>query len=114
MSGWGTLDNLAATGTVTTASGSATVSGFGGATFTTEIEVGDSVTIASNKYRVTAIAGAGSLTIDPVAATTSANVTAYIQQGPKFVQNTASGNVYTIQNIYGVSADEVTDRKSVV
>ena len=29
MSGWGTLDNLAATGTVTTASGSATVSGFG-------------------------------------------------------------------------------------
>ena len=108
MSGWGTLDNVAATGTVTTASGSATVSGFGGTAFTTEIEVGNSITIASNKYRVTAIASASSLTIDPVAATTSANVTGYIQQGPKFVQNTAAGNVYTVQNIYGVSADEVT------
>ena len=107
MSAWGNLDNVLISGNVTTTSGGATVSGFGGATFTSNVEVGDSIIISGAKYRVTAIASAGSLTIDPVAASTLANVKAYVQQGPKYIQNTAAGNVYTIQNVYGVSADEV-------
>ena len=105
MSGWGTLDNLAATGTVTVVSGSATVTGSGTA-FTSNIKAGDSVTIASNKYRVTNVGNATSLSIDPVSATSTSGAKAYVQQGPKFVQNTAAENVYSIQNIYGISADE--------
>lgn len=108
MSSWGNLDNVLISGNVTTTSASATVSGFGGAAFTTDVETGYSIFIAGQKYRVTAIASNGSLTIDPAAAATSDNVKAYVQQSPKYVQNTAPGNVYTIQNIYGVSADEVS------
>ena len=105
MSAWGNLDNLAATGTVTVVSGESTVTGSGTA-FTSNIKAGDSVTIASNKYRVTNVGNATSLTIDPVSATSTSGAKAYVQQGPKFVQNTAAENVYSIQNIYGISADE--------
>lgn len=107
MSAWGNLDNLAAIGTVTVVSGSATVTGSGTA-FTTNVEAGDSVTIASNKYRVTNVGNATSLTIDPVSATSTAGATAFVQQGPKYISNVTTQNTYSIQNIFGVSADEVS------
>ena len=106
MSAWGNLDNLAATGTVTVVSGESTVTGSGTA-FTSNIKAGDSVTIASNKYRVTNVGNATSLTIDPVSATSTSGATAYVQQGPKFIANVTAQNTYTIQNVYGISADEV-------
>lgn len=106
MSGWGNLDNLAATGTVTVVSGESTVTGSGTA-FTSNIKAGDSVTIASYKYRVTNVANATSLTIDPVSATDSSGVKAYVQQGPKYVANVTAQNTYTIQNVFGVDANEV-------
>lgn len=107
MSAWGNLDNVLISGNVTTTSASATVTGYGGAAFTTNVDVGDSIIIEGSKYRVTAIASASSLTIDPVAAATTNNVKAYVQQGPKFIANVTTNNTYTIQNVFGVSADEV-------
>lgn len=108
MSGWGKYDNVTATGTVTLTSGSATVVG-SSTTFGTDVKAGDSISVAGNKYRVTAVANASYLTIDPVAAGSGGGATAYVQQGPKFVANTAPamGNILTIQNVYGASANEV-------
>lgn len=105
MSAWGKLDNLIAIGTVTVVSGSRTVTGNATA-FTSNIQAGDSVTIASNKYRVTNVGNATSITIDPVSATSNVGAKAFVQQGPKYVSNVTTQNTYSIQNIFGVSADE--------
>jgi len=119
MSSWGNRDNVTLTGTVTTSTSSNTVSGFGGAVFEDEVNAGDYIIIAANKYQVfkvvsnsTIYISEGTGTVADNAATTSANVTAYIQQGPKYISNTAANtsiqdNVYTIQNVYGVHRDEV-------
>lgn len=107
MSSWGNLDNVAATGTVTAYVGNTTVTGSGTA-FTTEIDARDYITIGGRKFQVDTITSDTvlDLTANGIAA---AGVTAYIQQGPKFVANVSSGNLNepTIQDVVGVDRVEI-------
>lgn len=108
MSSWGNLDNVVISGNVTTVTTSPVVSGFGGAAFTSNVKDGDYIIIASNKYQVANVTSATELYLTANAATNSANVKAYIQQGPKYVSNIdISENVYTIQRVYGVDRNEI-------
>jgi hypothetical protein len=108
MSSWGNLDNVILTGNVTTATSSDAVNGFGGTTFVGNINPGDYVVIASNKYQVQNVVSNSRFYITNVAATNSANVKAYVQQGPKYVANVSfPANNYSIQNIYGVDRVEI-------
>lgn len=112
MSSWGNLDNVTISGTVVvaTANGNAVL---GVSTvFETNVKAGDYLTIASNKYQVEKVIDDTHIYLTSNAATTSAGVTAFLQQGPKYIANAnvlAEGtNVYTIQNIYGVDRNEIT------
>jgi hypothetical protein len=108
MSSWGNLDNVLISGNVTTSNVSATVSGYGGAVFLSNVDAGDYIIIAGNKYQVATVTGDGTLTLTANAATNSDNVKAYVQQGPKYIANVATTeNVYTIQNVYGVDRNEI-------
>lgn len=110
MSSWGNLDNVLISGNVTTSDTSTTVTGYGGADFTVDVDAGDYITIAGNKYQVALVTSASVLTLTANAATNSDNVKAYVQQGPKFVANVANGNLNepTIQDVYGVDRVEIT------
>lgn len=111
MSSWGNLDNVTLAGTVTTADDSVTVAGFG-TSFVGAVNPGDYIIIDANKYQVNTVTSATSLTLTNVAATNSDNVTAYVQQGPKYVSNVIFDdraiNLYSIQNIFGVDITELT------
>ena len=114
MSAWGNLDNLTAKGTVTTTSTSDLVNGFGGTEFTTNVMAGDYVTIASNKYQVQNVVSNTQIYLTNVAATNSANVKMFIQQGPKYIGNviTDPANVYggySIQRVFGADRLEVAN-----
>ena len=109
MSSWGNLDNVTISGTVVvaTANGNAVL---GVSTvFQTNVRAGDYLTIASNKYQVERVNSDTSLFLTSDAATDSAGVEAYLQQGPKFVANVASGNLNnpTIQDVFGVDRVEI-------
>lgn len=108
MSSWGNLDNVVISGNVTTTTTSPVVNGFGGAAFTSNVKDGDYIIIASNKYQVSNVTSDTRLYLTANAATNSANVKAYVQQGPKYISNIAvSENVYTIQRVYGVDRNEI-------
>jgi len=108
MSSWGNLDNVIISGNVTTVTTSATVSGFGGSAFLSNVDAGDYIIIAANKYQVATVTGDGTLTLTANAATNSDNVKAYVQQGPKYIANiSVDDNVYTIQNVYGIDRNEI-------
>jgi len=108
MSSWGNLDNVVISGNVTTSNVSATVSGYGGSAFLSNVDAGDYIIIAANKYQVATVTGDGTLTLTANAATNSDNVKAYVQQGPKYIANiSVDDNVYTIQNIYGIDRNEI-------
>lgn len=109
MSSWGNLDNVLISGNVTTSNTSTTVTGYGGADFTVDVDAGDYITIAGNKYQVALVTSASVLTLTANAATNSDNVKAYVQQGPKFVANVANGNLNepTIQDVIGVDRVEI-------
>lgn len=114
MSAWGNLDNLTAKGTVTTSNSSDLVNGFGGTEFTSNINAGDYVTIASNKYQVQNVVSNTQIYLTGVAATNSANVKMFVQQGPKYLSNAISdpSNVYggySIQRVFGVDRDEIAN-----
>lgn len=116
MSQWGNFSNLTLKGTVTTATTSDLISGFGGTEFTSNIKPGDYLVIASNKYQVFNVVSNTQVYISNVAATTSDNVKAFLQQGPKNLSNVTTynsragrqSNVYNIQNVYGVDRQEIT------
>jgi len=109
MSSWGNLDNVQLSGNVVTATTGNTVTGYGGAVFTNNVNAGDYITIASNKYQVEKVISATVLYLTANAATNSDNVKAFVQQGPKFVANVANGNMgnVSIQDIYGIDKVEV-------
>lgn len=108
MSSWGNLDNVVISGNVTTSTTSSTVTGYGGALFTSNVKDGDYITIATYKYQVDKVTSDSVLTLTSNAATTSNNVKAYVQQGPKFIANiSVDDNVYTIQNVYGIDRNEI-------
>lgn len=108
MSSWGNLDNVQISGNVVTATTANTVTGYGGAAFTTDVDDGDYITIASNKYQVEKVVSASVLYLTANAATNSDNVKAFVQQGPKYISNVSTlQNTYTIQNIVGVDKIEI-------
>ena len=109
MSSWGNLDNVAITGTVTTATTANTVTGYSSPAFTTDVKDGDYIYFAANKYQVERVVSASVLYLTANAATNSDNVKAFVQQGPKYVSNVANGNMgnVSIQDIYGVDRVEI-------
>lgn len=108
MSSWGNLDNVLIKGNVTTTSTSDLVNGFGVTEFTSNVKAGDYIIIAANKYQVQNVVSDTQLYLTNVAATNSANVKAYVQQGPKYIANVAfPANNYSIQNMYGIDRNEV-------
>jgi len=114
MSAWGNLDNLLTKGNVTKSNTSDLVNGYGGTEFTTNVAAGDYVFIAANKYQVQNVVSNTQIYLTNVAATTSANVKMYIQQGPKYISNAISdpSNVYggySIQRVVGVDRLEVAN-----
>lgn len=106
MSSWGLTDNVAIKGTVETNTGNATV--YGTSTeFTTNVDAGDYLTIAGVKYQVATVSSNTLLTLTNVGAGAASGLTAYLQTGPKYVQNVVStGNTYSAATIYGVDASE--------
>lgn len=108
MSSWGNQDNVKILGTVTIAVANGT-SVLGISTqFTSNVDDGDYLIIAGNKYQVQNVDSDTSLFLTSAAATTSAGVPAYVQQGPKYIANVAfPANNYSIQNIYGIDRVEV-------
>lgn len=114
MSSWGIFDNVAVKGNVTTSTTSDLVNGYGVTEFVSNINAGDYIFIASNKYQVQNVVSNTQIYLTSVAATNSANVKAYVQQGPKYASNAISdpSNVYggySIQTIYGVDRNEIAN-----
>ena len=108
MSSWGNLDNVAAAGTVYIATANANAVLGVSTYFTVNVQAGDYITIAANKYQVAQVLSNTSIYLTSSAATNSAGVKAYIQQGPKYIANVAvSENTYTIQRVYGVDSVEI-------
>ena len=110
MSSWGNLDNVLLSGNVVTATTANTVTGYGGAVFTNNVNAGDYIVIAGNKYQVEQVVSSTLLYLTTSnVATNSDNVKAYVQQGPKYVANVANGNMgnVSIQDIYGIDRVEV-------
>ena len=107
MSSWGLKDNVTLTGNVTSSNASAILQGFGGAIFAVEVDEGDYIAFAGNKYQVATVTSNGALVLNANAATNSDNVKAYVQQGPKNIANIASdSNTYSIQSIVGIDVNE--------
>ncbi len=106
MASWGNKDNTVLTGNVST-SNTTLVQGFGGTVFAVEVDGGDYIAIAGNKYQVQNVLSNTAMHLTSIAATNSANVKAYLQTGPKYVANIGiEQNVYTIQRIIGLDLDE--------
>ena len=109
MSAWGNLDNVLITGNVSSATTRDYLDGYQ-TQFLLDVDQGDYVVFAGNKYQVANVASNTILHLTGLAATNSSNVDAFVQQGPKYVSNVASdpANVlYSIQNIYGIDRNEV-------
>lgn len=106
MSSWGLTDNAAITGTVTTYTTNTTVTG-SGSTFTTDVDAGDYLAIDGVDYQIATVTSDTVLTLTNVGAANASGKTAYVQTGPKYVQNVVStGNTYSVASIYGVDAEE--------
>ena len=117
MSSWGYTDNVAIAGTVTTYTANGNVVG-SSTYFTSNVKDGDYLFIAGGKYQVQNVINNTVLTLTGPTATAGASRTAYLQQGPKFLSNlngaysiyasnTRTPNIVTIQNVYGVTLDEM-------
>lgn len=109
MSSWGNLDNVAAQGTVTSYAANSRVVGTS-TSFLSNINAGDYVTITGAKFQVANVASNTLLflTDNGIAAS---GVTAWIQQGPKFIGNVITPvgheNVYTIRRVFGADRIEL-------
>ena len=101
MALWGKRDSYAITGAASTIQNSATVTGNATATFTTEVDAGDSLFINSTHVKVATVNAANSITL--ATSWAAANVTSQAitgQDSPKYVPYT------DIANIYGVDVVE--------
>ena len=109
MSQWGNLSNVQLKGTVTTTNTTDLVNGYNGTEFTSNIKAGDYVVIASNKYQVQNVVSNTQFYLTNISATTSANVSGFVQQGPKDLANVSfPANNYSIQNVYGIDRQEIS------
>lgn len=110
MSSWGNLDNVTISGTVVVATANTNAVLGINTLFTTNVKAGDYLTIASNKYQIENVIDDTHLLLTSSAATNSSGVAAYLQQGPKFMANVASGHLNnpTIQDVVGVDRVEIT------
>lgn len=107
MSSWGNLDNVLITGNVSSATTRDYIDGYE-TEFTSNVNAGDYIVFAGNKYQVQNVESDVKLYLTNVAATNSANVDAFVQQGPKYIANVSfPANNYSIQNIYGVDRNEI-------
>jgi hypothetical protein len=102
MALWGNRDSFSIAGTVAVVNTSSTVTGTN-STFTTQLELGDSIFINGRHRKVVGIASDTSLTIDAAWDTANASgVTITGQDSPKYVLNSdISGNL-----IFGVNSTE--------
>jgi hypothetical protein len=108
MSQWGNLDNVTLKGTVTTTNSTDLILGYNVPEFTSNLNAGDYVTIDSNKYQVQNVVSNVQFYITNVCATSSANVKAFVQKGPKNLANVSfPANNYSIQNLYGADVIEI-------
>lgn len=84
MASWGRRSEFQLTGTASIPSASGTVTGVG-TLFTTQLEIGDVVTLGAQSFKVLSIASNTSMTVAPVAgaAVTGANVLQ--SQAPKYL-----------------------------
>ena len=122
MSAWGNRDNVSViiSGTASTLANvntnatSAVVSNCSGnaTAFTNgNISAGDYIILAGNKYQVQNVDSDTQLTLTS-ALSTSGNVNAFIQQGPKYVANVGGArspryaNIVNINRVFGVDRDE--------
>lgn len=98
MALWGLRDTFSITGTVDVSNTVDTTTVVGTSTaFTTELDLGDMITIDSTKYKVVAIANDTHLTIDPVfsgANQTGASITG--QDTPKYLRYTDGRNTFGV------------------
>ena len=85
---WGKRDSFAITGTAAVSNSSVTVTG-SGTSFTTQLNLGDMVTIAGTKYKVAAIANTTSLSLASVyTGTTASGLTITGQDTPRWLDQT--------------------------
>jgi hypothetical protein len=97
MALWGKRDSYAITGTANAVLGSATVTGNATATFTTQIDAGDSLFINSTHVKVATVNAANNLTLATSwAAANASNQTITGQDSPKYVPYTDIANIYGI------------------
>jgi hypothetical protein len=93
--------NSVLTGTLTATNGSATVTGVG-TLFTTQVEIGDFITLGGVQYKVQSIASNTSLTlVSNFAGTTSSSLTSVVNLRPSAIDGTYAG--LTIRE-FGISS----------
>lgn len=101
MALWGNRDSYAITGTANAVLGSATVTGNAAATFTTQVDAGDSLFINGTHVKVATVNAANNLTLATSwAAANASNQTITGQDSPKYVPYT------DIAKIYGIDKNE--------
>lgn len=115
MSSWGYTDNVTIAGTVSAYTQNARVVG-SSTYFTVNVKGGDYLFISGKKYQVSNVTSNTVIHLTNVASSNVSGATAYVQQGPKFLSNITQmgggstarqNNVATIQNVYGVTVDEM-------
>ena len=107
MSAWGNLDNVLITGNVSSATTRDYLDGYQ-SQFLLDVDQGDYIVFAGNKYQVANVTSNTRLHLTGLAATTSSNVDAFVQQGPKYLSNVAfPANNVSIQNVYGIDRVEI-------
>lgn len=125
MSAWGSRDNVfvtikgtaASLANVNTTAASAVISNTAGnaTAFTSgNTNAGDYIIIAGNKYQIKTVDSDSQITLtDPVS--TTGNVNAFVQQGPKFVSNVGGAkspryaNIVNVRRVFGVDRDEMAN-----
>lgn len=112
MSSWGYTDNAAIQGTVTGYTQNVNIVGSSTA-FLSNVNAGDYLYISGQKYQVNNVISNTSLTLTGNLSAAASGVTAYVQQGPKYLSNVNANlsgrqsNLATIQNVYGVVFEEM-------
>lgn len=103
MALWGKRDSYAITGTANVVQGSATVTGNATATFTTQVDPGDSLFINGSHVKVGTVQSANTMTLATAwPAANASNQTITGQDSPKYIPYT------DITNVYGVDDTEAS------
>lgn len=90
---WGNTKSQALTGNVSIASGNTTLSGLTGATFLTQLRIGDFIIASGQNFKITALASANSATVTPAAGAAITNQAAVISKDPKWLSGEEASTV---------------------